>query len=98
MKTILNKTTSIKFNEDRNFMYSDLIRACLDSLATDGITNEDMLKSFRIEKNLESIEDDKIKMEDADFEFFKNVCFARMRWRIRHKDIKEFIECIDNIK
>lgn len=101
----MNKKTAM--GRDRNGKdvdYKRLILNCLDDVPTTpsgqtlGFSRSEMKDRDRIEKAVEdSGDEDEIKFEDADADNLKRLVTS-MKWAIRHKDLLEFIDAIDNME
>lgn len=102
MKVLINKELTIHQN-GKSIDYKQLIRNCLDNVPTSpttgaplGFTRSDMRDRDRIEMAIDK-SDDEIKLEDADAVNLKNLV-SSMRWAMRHKEILEFTEAVEEMK
>jgi hypothetical protein len=93
MKTIANKETSIKKDENSNVKYSDLAIACLNQIPQGGLNATEMRSRIKCIDALENAGEE-IQLEDAEFETLKR-CVNSMKWAILHKDVVDFIDEIN---
>jgi len=97
MKTIVNKTTSIKFTPEGEFLkVSDLIKQSLNVVPEGGFTREDFKTRDRIEAYLGDGSNKEIKMEDADAISLKKIVQS-IKWTFRHEDLSDFLDQIDSL-
>lgn len=110
MVTIENKKITIGidgFNEKNEkttfpleLSYGKLILDCSDrgSNSQTGFTTEDIRKISKVEKVIKTHENEnKIKMEDADFEFVKEKV-RTMTWKYRKMELVDFVDYIKSLK
>ncbi len=89
---ITNKTTSIRLDEEKFVMYSDLLIGLLNKPVEAGYSTMDMRRDFKIIDKLESALDT-IDLEDSEFAHLKSL-FSNAKYHIRHKDLIEFEDYI----
>jgi len=94
MKSLDNKQTDIQPNESR-LTYGDLIKSCLDNPPDGGFTRDDIRKRDRIETAVDNGKKE-IELEDADADNLKQIV-SQMTWGIRHKDLIDFHDAIENL-
>jgi len=102
MKVLENKKLTVQQN-GKFIDYKQLIRNCLDDVPTSpatgaplGFSRSDMRNRDRIEMVIDK-PGDEIKFEDTDADNLKRLVVS-MRWAMRHKEILEFIESVENME
>ena len=98
-----SKTEITKQEEDgsKSFLgYADLAKFCTDNPPKDGWDKDSMKLSIKIEDKLEKAKlGDKIKLEDAEFEYlYKAAQPNSMKWAMKHKDLIAFLDYIETLK
>jgi len=106
VKVLINKVTELGQQNGKDIDYKILITNCLNSAPISpsgqqiGFSRSEMKDRDAIEDALEESEDEdnnEIFFEDAVANNLKRVVNI-MQWAMRHKDILEFIDAIDNMK
>lgn len=92
MKTLENKETNLKIDEEKNAKYSDLIYTVINKPISEPLTVSDIARDVKILNILQKA-GDVIEFEDEDFKFVKK-SVAESKWGARHNDIVEFAEYI----
>ena len=97
MKTIENKKTGIKEkaikfggSETKEVDYKDLINISLDIIPQGGFNVSDVEKRLRIKSQLKSIKDNKIKLEDSDYQSLVTIV-KNSRWPYYDEELGEFL-------
>lgn len=101
MKTISNKKTQIiisKEGEKEEFLdYKGICLICLNVPISKGLGMTEMRQNVTTGKKIQDSKD-KIKLEDAEFEYLKKCIDQKEDWTISHEDIVEFYNYINSIE
>jgi len=87
------KTIEIKKLNDKETTL-DLIKLSLNYPTKEGFYLKEMKLRLRVDKAIEKIKDNKLELEDSDFETLKK-CINSMRWASRNKELIEFLEMFE---
>lgn len=93
MKTLENKTTTIKDPSDQYVDYAFLLDAVLKIQPAGGYSLDDMKKRIKIQNVLET-SDETIPLEDADAEYMKPLV-RNMKWNMVHADLITFSDDVE---
>lgn len=96
MKTIENKETALKLNEEENVKYSHLLITVLNQPPKEGATIQDMRRDFRLIDLLEGAKET-FELNEADIKYVATA-ISKCVWGIRHKDLIEFEDYINSLK
>ncbi len=76
----------------------DLVSAIIDNSKADNITTSDQRRRMKLLDAVEAgIKDGKLELENADFDFFKELVDGMM-WKISTSGIRQFIKDIDGVQ
>ena len=96
-KTIENKTTAIRLNEDKNANYADLLVHLVNVPIKEGLTVSEMKRNLRVLDILEVGKDaETLEFTKEDFKFLQKLV-TNSRWGVSHKDIIEFVEYVEGL-
>lgn len=87
------KTIDIKKINDKESTL-DLIKISLNNPPREGFELKEMRARLRIDIAIDKIKENKLELEDADFEVLKR-CVQNMRWVSRDKKLIEFLEVFE---
>ncbi len=97
MKFLSNKKLKLQLEPGKKGNYADLITICIDNVPEKGFTREDFKQRDRIEETMKKFKNGNFKFEDQDAENLKTIV-ELMRWQIRDKEIKTFLDDVAEMK
>lgn len=77
--------------------YKEIIEHALDMPPQGGFTPKDIRDRNRVQKSLDEIKDNKLKLEDADFNNLSEI-IKTSRWGSRKKELQIFLEIFEKNK
>jgi hypothetical protein len=90
------KNIKLEEGEIKELSYLNIMRACINEPARDGLSVDEMRKRIRV---LDKLTDGivELELEDDDFNTLKDIV-NKKRWPMPHKNIIEFVDYINSIK